>query len=117
MAADDTKVIVLAPRPVRLRIAKTIRTLRRWPLIPLALLLLVLVAGITADWIAPHDPENAEDLSDRILPPFWAGETTLEKVVVEKVAVGQRFREIVLEAEQRDALAEVCDSLGFSMRK
>ena len=97
MAADDTKVIVLAPEPVLLRIAKTIRTLRRYPLIPLAMLLVVLVAGIGANWLAPHDPENAGDLSDRVQPPFWQGAAFLEKAVVEKVAVGQRFREVSLE--------------------
>ena len=118
MAADDTNVIVLAPPSVGLRIAKTIRTLRRWPLIPLAVLSLVLVTGITADWIAPHDPENAEDLSDRILPPFWGGETTLEKTVVEKVGVGQGFREIVLEetrAIKEDVL--VGDKLDVVIRE
>ena len=97
MAADDTKVIVLAPPSVRIRIARVIRTLRRWPLIPVALLLIVLVSGIGANWLAPHDPENAGDLSDRVQPPFWGAATYLEKTVVEKVGVGQRFREINLE--------------------
>ena len=95
MAADIAKAVVLAPRRIGLR--KTIRTLRRYPLLPLALLLLVLVSGIGADWIAPHDPENAGDLSERIRPPFWGEATTREKVVVEKVGIGRRFQEIDLE--------------------
>ena len=95
MAAGIAKAVILAPRRAGLR--KTIRTLRRYPLLPLALLLLVLVSGIGADWIAPHDPENAGDLSDRVQPPFWGAATTREKVVVEKVGIGRRFQEIDLE--------------------
>ncbi len=100
MAGGDAKAIFLAPHGVRFRIVNTIRTLRRYPLLPLAVLLLVLVAGIGADWIAPHDPENAGDLSDRIQPPFWGGASNLEKIVVEKVGVGQGFREVSLEEAQ-----------------
>ena len=95
MAAEGIDGISLAPQPAGL-LANVLRNLRRWPIIPILLLLLVAVTGITADWIAPHDPTNG-DLADRILPPFWGGETTLEKLVVEEVGAGQRYREVALE--------------------
>ena len=44
---------------------------RRYPVLPVAILLLVLVLpAIFADWVAPHDPVVGS-LSDRLAPPFW----------------------------------------------
>ena len=107
MAPEDTNLTPLALQPVGL-MAKALRRLRRWPVIPILLLLLMTVTGITADWIAPHDPTNG-DLSDRVLPPFWGGETTIEKLVVEEVELGQGYRQIALD-EARKTKADV--SLG-----
>src|SRR5918999_2301690 len=70
MAAVETGRIVVAPAPVHVRVAKTLRALRRWPLIPLFLLSLVVVGGITAPWISPHNPEVG-GLRERTLPPAW----------------------------------------------
>ena len=44
---------------------------RRYPLFPIALLLIVLVIpALFSDLIAPHDPETGS-LSARLQPPFW----------------------------------------------
>ena len=44
---------------------------RRYPLFPIALLLIVLVVpAIAADWIAPHDPKIGS-LSAKLTPPIW----------------------------------------------
>ncbi len=44
---------------------------RRYPVISLAILLIVLVIpAIFANWVAPHDP-IAGSLSNRLIPPFW----------------------------------------------
>ena len=44
---------------------------RRYPILPVAILLLVLVLpAIFADWVAPHDPVVGS-LSERLAPPFW----------------------------------------------
>ena len=107
MVPEGTNWTSLALQPVGL-MAKALRSLRRWPVIPILLLLLMTVTGITADWIAPHDPVNG-DLADRVLPPFWEGETTIEKLVVEKVELGQGYRQIALE-EARKTKGDV--SLG-----
>ena len=46
-------------------------TARRYPIFPVAILLIVLVLpAIFADWVAPHDPVVGS-LSGRLAPPFW----------------------------------------------
>lgn len=72
MATSIAGKIVVAPRSVGGWIVRFRRSWRQWPVIPVSLLLLVVVTGIGADWIAPHDPENG-DLSDRNLPPSGEG--------------------------------------------
>ena len=50
---------------------RALGTARRYPIIPVAILLLVLVLpAIFADWVAPHDPVVGS-LSERLAPPFW----------------------------------------------
>ena len=105
MAAEATEIIVVEPQSAMRRIGKIFRTVRRLPIIPLFFLLLVVFAGITANWIDLHDAENG-DLSDRVLPPWWGGVTTIDKTVVEKVAPGQRYREVALDGKEfNEALA------------
>ena len=54
---------------LRRRIAQA----RRYPVISLAILLIVLVIpAIFANWVAPHDPVVGS-LSNRLVPPFWVG--------------------------------------------
>ena len=54
---------------------------RRYPLFPIALLLIILVIpAIFADWIAPHDPELGT-LSTRLLPPAWMEGGTVEHLL------------------------------------
>src|SRR5690348_5669706 len=43
----------------------------RLPILPAVILGTVLIAGIAAPWIAPHDPIRGV-LSDRLLPPVWS---------------------------------------------
>ena len=68
--ADNPTQAVLAPAPQRVGLPKLWRTLRRWPLLPLAMLLLVVFAGLFAPWIAPEDPRKG-DLRARMVPPAW----------------------------------------------
>lgn len=47
---------------------------RRWPIAPIAVLLLLLVSGLFAPWIAPHDPEF-QTLSARLAEPvIWGSD-------------------------------------------
>ena len=68
--ADNPTQAVLAPAPQRVGLPKLWRTLRRWPLLPLVMLLLVVFAGVFAPWIAPEDPRKG-DLRARMVPPAW----------------------------------------------
>lgn len=103
MAIAETGRIVVAPAPARARVAKTLRTVRRWPVIPLLLLSLVVIAGITAPWISPHDPEVG-NLRERNVPPAWMeggsteyllGTDHLGRDVLSRVIYGARISLIV----------------------
>ena len=48
-----------------------IRRLRRWPIIPAAIIGLLLICGCFAELVAPKDPLKAT-LSERRAPPAWA---------------------------------------------
>jgi peptide/nickel transport system permease protein len=103
MAAVETGRIVVAPAPARVRVAKAWRALRRLPIKPVLLLSLVVLAGITAPWIAPYDPEVGS-LRERTLPPAWMeggsteyllGTDHLGRDVLSRVIYGTRISLIV----------------------
>ena len=71
--ALDTAVLALRSNP--LRWLGILRRVRRLPLIPMTIILLVIVAGIFADLIAPHNP-RVGILSERNTPPAWSSEGT-----------------------------------------
>ena len=55
---------------------------RRYPVLPILILLLVLVLpAIFADQVAPHDPIDGS-LRNQLLPPVWVGEQLLDGEVV-----------------------------------
>ncbi|MDE2939989.1 MAG: ABC transporter permease [Chloroflexota bacterium] len=78
--ADNPTQAVLAPAPERVGLPKIWRTVRRWPLLPLAMLLLVVFAGVFAPWIAPEDPRKG-DLRARMVPPVWLEGGSMEHVL------------------------------------
>lgn len=51
------------------------RALRGVPIIPVLVLGLIVVSGLLAPWITPHDPK-AGNLSTSLLPPAWEGDGT-----------------------------------------
>ena len=63
-------------RPVDLA-ASALSGVRQLPLIPVAILTLLLVTAIFANFIAPHSPTRGE-LRDSLLPPVWVGESLVE---------------------------------------
>ena len=79
MAENPTQA-VLAPAPERVGLPKIWRTARRWPLLPLAMLLLVVFAGVFAPWIAPEDPRKG-DLRARMVPPAWLEGGSMEHLL------------------------------------
>lgn len=73
--ASDVPDAALRPRPLRALIARGPGALSRYPVVPVAILLAVLVIpALLADWIAPHDPYQAS-IVDRLEPPVFAGGT------------------------------------------
>ena len=62
-------------------VALSLRASRRYPVVPVIIMLVVLVLpSIFADVVAPHDPIEAE-LSHRLEPPAWVGSKTTIKTV------------------------------------
>ena len=115
--ADITGSVSTGSRSAGSLISGIYQKWRRLPIISVALLLLVVVTGATADWIAPHDPENG-DLADRNLPPFWGGPTTTPKLVVEVPETGKRHLQIPLEeALEVDPNAKIGDTVEVIFRE
>ena len=65
----------------RWRPARTLSAARQYPLIPIAILFLVLVIpGIFANQVAPHNPTDGS-ISDRLTPPVWQDGGTWDHVL------------------------------------
>ena len=114
--AETTGGIFAAPRTVGSWIGGIGEKWRRWPIISVLLLLLVVVTGVGANLIAPHDPENG-DLADRNLPPFWGAPTSTSKLVVETPETGKRHLQVPLdEAREIDPNVAIGDTLEVEIR-
>jgi peptide/nickel transport system permease protein len=61
---------LVATAPSRIKEGWTLRRFRRVPIIPLLILILFVIVGVGATWIAPHDPTQT-NLRDRNQPPAW----------------------------------------------
>ena len=94
------------------RLASTYRVFRRWPVIPVLLLSLVLFAGIAAPWISPHDP-NKNSLPERRLPPFWYEARTeiATRTVVQRVLPGQDAQISLADAQVTNPDIQIGDSI------
>lgn len=55
-------------------------TFRRWPIIPMAILSVMIIFAIFAPLLSPNDPLK-QSLRLRYVPPVWAGEERVEKRV------------------------------------
>ena len=97
--ADDT---LLMTAPSRKRLSEVLRFLRRWPVFSALILLLVLVTGTTAQWIAPHN-ERTGDILDRHQrpaviggnPSFLLGTDHLGRDILSRVIYGSRVSLVV----------------------
>ena len=117
MAADATTI--LSPTRARgLGLGSAYRIFRRWPVIPVFILTLVLFAGIAAPLVAPHDP-NVQSLPERKQPPFWydAKIETAEFTVVERVLPGQTDQISLAEAHGQNPDVQVGDVGQFEKLK
>ena len=61
--------------PKGINVAKVFGTLRRWPIIPVAVVLFLMIIAIFAPLVAPHHPLEAK-FEKRNVPPVWTEEGT-----------------------------------------
>jgi peptide/nickel transport system permease protein len=96
--ADAT--VFAPPTPAVVRVFKVIMRWRRPVfIIPVFILTSVVVAGITADWIAPHDPEIG-DPNHRLQPGFWAYEEVAPVIATKEVVAVISPGDISLQKKQ-----------------
>ena len=92
---------------------KGIVWLRRFPVFPMATLLLVLVIpSVFADYVAPYDPKKGNVL-DRLQPPAWTGERVVNGVVVAKA--GTRAHILGTDKIGRDMLSRIIHGARVSL--
>ena len=113
MAVNTTTDIITPSGPgLGVRVTGALRLLRRWPVIPVILLAMVLFAGIAAPWISPHDP-NKQSLAERKLPPFWYEAKTeiVVQNVVQRVLPGQDDQVSLADAQAINPDVQIGDSI------
>ncbi len=113
MAVNTTTDLLTPSGPgLGVRLAGALRLLRRWPVIPVFILALVLFAGIAAPWISPHDP-NKQSLAERKLPPFWYEAKTeiVVQNVVQRVLPGQDDQVSLADAQAINPDVQIGDSI------
>ena len=114
--AADLSGIVVAPPTTKERVAGVYKTIRRLPLIPVFLLSLVVIAGVFAPILAPHDPEKGE-LKERNIPPAWSGGEKSVKIVVERMSINERTTSVTLaDALKVNPAAQVGDEVEIFNR-
>ena len=80
---------------------RTVVEVRRYPVLPIAILLMVLlIPAIFAPWLAPHPPKEAA-LSLRLTPPFWVAEKSEIKTVVEDIERGKFDKQVLFTDAER----------------
>ena len=115
MAADLSGILV-APPTAKEKAAGIYRKIKRLPLIPVFLLSLVVIAGVFAPILAPHDPEKG-DLRDRNIPPAWSGGEKSTKIVVERMSINERTTSVTLsDALKADPNVQIGDELEVFVR-
>ena len=84
--AADLSGIVIAPPTRRQKAAGIYRKFRRLPMFPVFILSLVVIAGVFAPLLAPHNPEKGE-LRERNIPPAWSNGTQSVKIVCQRMSL------------------------------
>ena len=114
--AADLSGIVVAPPTTKERAAGVYKQIRRLPLIPVFLLTLVVISGVFAPILAPHDPEKGE-LKERNIPPAWSGGEKSVKIVVERMSINERTTSVTLaDALKTNPAAQIGDEIEIFNR-
>ena len=91
-------------------LSKVWYTLRRWPILPLVIIALLVIAGLFAPLLAPSDPLKQE-LSLRNAPPIWYGEYWTEQ---DEFEAGSRL--LGADHVGRDVLSRVIHGARISLQ-
>lgn len=114
--AADLSGIVIAPPTFGEKVAGIYRKLKRLPVIPVFLLSLVVIAGLFAPVLAPHDPEKG-DLRERNIPPAWSSGESEPKTVVERMSINDRATSVTLsDAKKVNPDAQIGDQVDIYTR-
>jgi peptide/nickel transport system permease protein len=114
--AADLSGIVIAPPTRGAKAAGIYRKFKRWPVIPVFLLGLVVFSGLFAPLISPHDPEKGE-LRERNIPPAWSDGEKATKTVVERMSINERTTSVTLsDAQKIDPAAQLGDQIEVFVR-
>ena len=114
--AADLSGIVIAPPTRGAKAAGIYRKFKRWPVIPVFLLGLVVFSGLFAPLISPHDPEKGE-LRERNIPPSWSDGEKATKTVVERMSINERTTSVTLsDAQKIDPAAQLGDQIEVFVR-
>ena len=114
--AADLSGIVIAPPTRGAKVAGIYRKFKRWPVIPVFLLGLVVFSGLFAPLISPHDPEKGE-LRERNIPPAWSDGEKATKTVVERMSINERTTSVTLsDAQKIDPAAQLGDQIEVFVR-
>jgi len=114
--AADLSGIVIAPPTRGAKAAGIYRKFKRWPVIPVFLLGLVVFSGLFAPLISPHDPEKGE-LRERNIPPAWSDGEKATKTVVERMSINERTTSVTLsDAQKIDPAAQLGDRIEVFIR-
>ena len=106
------------PRHTGSRLLRAVAQARRFPLLPLSVLLSVLIIpAIFANQLAPYDPLDGS-LSDRLLPPFWLGEQVVvvdgEEIITRKAGSTEHL--LGTDKQGRDMLSRILYGAWVSLR-
>ena len=66
----DTTLVLRRPLSAAGLAGRALHVLRRWPVIPIIVLTFLVVVGVFAPMLAPHNPIKTS-LGDRTAPPMW----------------------------------------------
>ena len=114
--AADLSGIVIAPPTRSAKVAGIYRKFKRWPVIPVFLLGLVVFSGLFAPLISPHDPEKGE-LRERNIPPAWSSGEKATKTVVERMSINERTTTVTLsDAQKTDPAVQIGDQIEVFSR-
>ncbi len=110
---DISRIGAVAPAASQVGLGKLIAEARRYPLIPMFILVVLLVfPAVTAQWLAPHDPYKVNP-RERLTPPAWSGPQYLNGVEVRPAGSWENI--LGTDKLGRDVLSRIMHGARYSL--